>query len=117
MSEMCQYVNEHWDERGSLQLASYVLWRMNWIHPFADGNGRIARALMYVILSIHMGSILPGTPTIPDQIAADKTPYYEALEKSDASWKHGTLALGEMESMLEAMLTKQLSSAVQLASS
>ncbi|MGC9960185.1 Fic family protein [Roseiarcus sp.] len=22
-----------------------MLWRLNWIHPFADGNGRIARTV------------------------------------------------------------------------
>lgn len=41
--EMCRYVNDHWDDRNAVHLAAYLLWRMNWIHPFADGNGRTAR--------------------------------------------------------------------------
>jgi Fic family protein len=73
---MCEYVNEMWAEKSAVHLAAYVLWKMNWIHPFADGNGRTARAVSYVILSIKLDSILPGTPTIPEQIAADKSPYY-----------------------------------------
>ena len=72
VAEMCAYVNERWEDRSAIHLAAYVLWRMNWIHPFADGNGRTARATAYVVLSAKLDSLLPGTPTIPDQIAADK---------------------------------------------
>jgi Fic family protein len=106
--DMCAYVDEHWNVRSAIQLAAYVLWRMNWIHPFADGNGRTARVVSYVVLSIKLRSLLPGTPTIPDQIAADKKPYYDELEHADAAWKHERLHLSGMEQMLERMLAKQL---------
>lgn len=108
VAEMCNYVNTNWDERNAIQLSAYVLWRMNWIHPFADGNGRTARVVSYVVLSIKLNSLLPGTPTIPDQIAVDKQPYYAELENADASWKHERLALSGMEAMLERMLAQQL---------
>ena len=75
---MCEYVNENWTGKSAAHLAAYVLWKMNWIHPFADGNGRTARAVSYVVLSIKLDGLLPGTPTIPEQIATDKRPYYEA---------------------------------------
>lgn len=117
VSEMCSYVNENWNDKSALYLAAYLLWRMNWIHPFADGNGRTARIVSYVVLSVKLNGLLPGTPTIPDQIAADKSPYYEALEQADDSWKRDILALSKMEVMLEAMLAKQLLSAAQEASS
>lgn len=113
VAEMCSYVSEHWEERNAVHLAAYVLWRMNWIHPFADGNGRTARVVSYVVLSTKLDSLLPGTPTIPDQIATDKNPYYSALESSDDSWKRGILALSDMEAMLETMLAKQLLSATE----
>jgi Fic family protein len=45
VAEMCKYVNDNWGERCPIHLSAYVLWRMNWIHPFADGNGRTARIL------------------------------------------------------------------------
>jgi Fic family protein len=83
---MCEYINEHWSTKSAIHLAAYVLWKMNWIHPFADGNGRTARAVSYVVLSIKLDSLLPGTPTIPEQIAADKSPYYKALEAADREW-------------------------------
>lgn len=113
VAEMCRYVNENWDERNAIHLAAYVLWRMNWIHPFADGNGRTARVVSYVVLNIKLKSLLPGTPTIPDQIAADKKPYYDELEKADAGWKHERLHLAGMEKMLEEMLERQLSHATE----
>jgi Fic family protein len=113
---LCAYVNDHWD-KDAVHLAAYVLWRLNWIHPFADGNGRTARAVSYVVLCIRMDSVLPGSPTIPEQIADDKGPYYEALEAADGAWKESeTIRLEDMESMLRTMLAKQLYSAVQSAS-
>jgi Fic family protein len=86
-----------------------VLWRINWIHPFADGNGRTARAVSYILLSIKLDSLLPGTKTIPDQIAADKKPYYAALETADAAWKQRRqVDVSELEQMLSGMLAGQL---------
>jgi Fic family protein len=76
-------VNDHWSSTSAVHLAAYVLWKLNWIHPFADGNGRTARAVAYVVLSIKLDSLLPGAPTIPEQIAGNKRPYYEALEVAD----------------------------------
>jgi Fic family protein len=115
VGEMCSYVNEHWEDRSSAHLAGYVLWRINWIHPFADGNGRTARAISYLVLSVAMKSILPGTPTIPDQIASNKKPYYDELEKADASWRNGSLAIASLEDMLEGLLAIQLLNAVKKA--
>lgn len=112
VAEMCFYVNANW-HMSAIHLAAYILWRMNWIHPFADGNGRTARVVSYVVLSVKLESILPGTPTIPDLIAADKRPYYNALEGADDSWKRGIVAMADMEAMLEGMLAQQLLSATQ----
>ena len=79
VAQLCDYVAENWDAASAIHLAAYVQWRLNWIHPFADGNGRTSRAVMYVVLNIRLDGLLAGTPTIPDQIADDKRPYYDAL--------------------------------------
>jgi Fic family protein len=106
---LCDYVNSQWDRQEALHLCAYTLWRINWIHPFADGNGRTARAAAYVALSIRLNGLLPGSPTIPDQIASDKRPYYDALEAADAAWLNsGQIELSVMEGMLQGMLAKQL---------
>ena len=62
VTDMCSYVNDHWEDRNATHLAAYVLWRMNWIHPFADGNGRTSRVVSYIVLSIKLNSLLPAPP-------------------------------------------------------
>src|ERR1700691_2453032 len=52
-------VNEHWEESNAIHLAAYILWKLNWIHPFADGNGRTARAVSYAVLCIKLDGLLP----------------------------------------------------------
>lgn len=116
VADMCSYVNEHWDDHSAIHLAAYLLWRINWIHPFADGNGRTARMVSYLVMSVKLHSILPGAPTMPDLLASDKSPYYEALEESDESWSFGRVALSRMESLLEGLLASQLLSATKEAS-
>jgi hypothetical protein len=38
------------------ELAAYGLWRLNWIHPFVEGNGRTARAVCYFTSMRPVGS-------------------------------------------------------------
>ncbi len=85
VENLCDYVNERWGQSTPIHLASYVMWRLNWIHPFADGNGRTSRIVSYVVLSIRAGAILPGTPTIPDQIVDNRNPYFDALDAADVA--------------------------------
>lgn len=116
VEHMCSYVNENWS-KSALHLAAFVLWKLNWIHPFADGNGRTSRAVSYVVLSIRLNSVLPGFPTIPDQIASDKNPYYEALEAADEVWLESkSIDVSALEDMLSGMLAKQLLNATKAAS-
>jgi Fic family protein len=108
MEELCDYVNENWSSKSSLHLAAYILWRTNWIHPFADGNGRTARIVSYLILCAHTQTELPGTPTIPEQIATAKAAYCQALEDADLAFRRGALDVTELESVLESCLAQQL---------
>lgn len=108
VEDLCDYVNSEWENRNAIHLAAYVLWRLNWIHPFTDGNGRTARASSYMVMCCRLGYLLPGKKTIPDQIAENKQPYYEALETADESLRSGKLDLGKLEEMLSAMLGRQL---------
>jgi Fic family protein len=117
VESLCAYINEHWKDASAVHLCAYVLWKLNWIHPFADGNGRTARAAAYVVLSAKLDSLLPGAPTIPEQIAGDKKPYYDALEAADLALKNDKKTdVSQLEKMLEGMLAKQLLSAAKEAS-
>jgi Fic family protein len=110
---MCEYVNGNWASKSAAHLAAYVLWKMNWIHPFADGNGRTARAISYFVLSTKLDSLLPGTPTIPEQIATDKRPYYGALEVADTAWASGQVDVSVLEGLVSSMPALQLLNAAK----
>lgn len=114
-TEFCDYINDNWHEKTPFYLSSYAMWKLNWIHPFSDGNGRTARALSYMILCLKLGYILPGSPTIPAQIEEDKSHYIEALEKADESFSHGVIDVSEMENMLKGMLARQLLGIIEAA--
>jgi Fic family protein len=115
VEDMCDYVNDHWQESTPLHLAAYVMWRLNWIHPFADGNGRTSRITSYVVLSIRAGFVLPGTPTIPDQIVDNRKPYFEALDAADAACRGGKIDVSKMEDLLGSLLANQLANFYQFA--
>jgi Fic family protein len=106
---MCAYINEAWDrDQSPIHLASYLMWRLNWIHPFYGGNGRTSRAISYLILCAKLGFPLPGSNTVPDQIVAHRQPYFEALQKADEAWLNDVLDLSEMEKLLGELLATQL---------
>jgi Fic family protein len=109
VQELCDYVNNNLHEKTPLHLAAYVMWRLNWIHPFEDGNGRTSRAISYLVLCIGMKLLLPGSPTIPQQIQEDRSAYFEALERADEAYRNDeTIDVSDMENALKNMLAKQL---------
>lgn len=115
IEHLCDYVNDHWTS-SPVHLSAFTMWRLNWIHPFTDGNGRTTRALSYLILCVRLGYRLPGTNTIPAQIAASKRPYYEALEAADQAFEKGTIIdVTRMEGLLEGLLANQLLSVLSAA--
>jgi len=108
MDDMCDYVQSYWSDRSPIHLSSYVMWRVNWIHPFVDGNGRTSRVVSYLVLCAKLGYRLPGTKTIPERIAEEKKPYYAALEHADRAWKQNRVDVSEMEKLLQSHLEAQL---------
>lgn len=106
---MCDYVNGNWG-KSPLHLAAYVMWRLNWIHPFSGGNGRTSRAISYLVLCARLGYRLVGTKTIPEQIVASRQPHYSALDAADAAYVDGKIDVTAMEGLLGQMRAVQLSS-------
>ena len=115
LRDFCDFVNDNWHEKTAFYLSAYAMWRLNWIHPFTDGNGRTSRTLSYALLSIKLGYVLPGSPSIVHQIEEDNTHYIEALEKADLAAVDGGEDVSEMERMLRAMLARQLVSVIDAA--
>jgi Fic family protein len=118
VDDMCEYVNDNWQTQTAVHLAAYVLWRVNWVHPFADGNGRTARAASYVVLCVHSRLHLPGTNTIPEQIVEARREYYDALEVADKSYELDCSKnpVVDLETLLKRMLASQLVSSYSSAS-
>ncbi|AWL95483.1 Fic family protein [Bradyrhizobium ottawaense] len=109
VEDMCDYVNDRWEASTPIHLGAYLMWRLNWIHPFADGNGRTSRIVSYVVLSIRAGALLPGTPTIPDQIVDNRKPYFDALDAADLAFRDGDrIDVSQMEDLLASLLANQL---------
>lgn len=116
VQEMCDYVNNNFHEKTALHLAAYVMWRLNWIHPFADGNGRTRRAVSYIVLCAHVKALLPGTPSIPQQIQENRSAYFHALEQADEALRQtGEIDISLMEETLKGMLATQLLSVINKA--
>jgi Fic family protein len=105
---MCDYVNDRWTEATPVHLSAYLMWRINWIHPFAGGNGRTSRAVSYLALCARLRMRLPGTHTVPDQIVDNRQPYYEALDAADRAWTEERVDVSKMEELLSSLLARQL---------
>ncbi len=115
VEDLCDYVNSNWELSSPVHLAAYVMWRLNWIHPFADGNGRTSRILSFYVLFSKVGGVLPGTPTLPDLIIDHRALYEKALDTADDACKEGRTDVSEMEKLIEALLAKQLAGVYELA--
>lgn len=74
-----------WTEGDALDVAAYALWRITWIHPFRDGNGRTAFAFAYGCLCLKLGALLPETVTVLDQMLADPAQCNGPLGAADTS--------------------------------
>jgi Fic family protein len=75
LTELIAEVNAYEGE-DVLKAAAYLHARFEYIHPFADGNGRVGRTLMNYYLMIHNHPPL----IVYDE---DKRLYYECLQKYD----------------------------------
>jgi len=93
-----------------LEVAAYALWRINWIHPFKNGNGRSARAFAYACLCLRFGFMLPGTRTILDLIMERKPDFELALASCDAAFREtGVENVSVLAEFLAPLLVEQLS--------
>jgi Fic family protein len=109
VDDCCRYVNNCATDQ-ALHQAAHVMWRVNWIHPFADGNGRTARAATYVVFSVSQRILLPGRTILPERIARERIKYHKVLEEADRAWKKSeTVALQNAEGFLDRLIRAQLS--------
>lgn len=110
MEDFVNVVNRNWDNFDPVALAAFVLWRLNFIHPFINGNGRTARAASYFVLCLRLGGWLPGNTILPELLRRDRAAYVDALQKADASLPN--LDLSELHALLSRLLQEQIAGAM-----
>lgn len=109
MDQFFSVIHENWEIMDDpTTLAAYALWRLNWIHPFVEGNGRTARAACYYLICLRNGGLLPGKKIVPERIRDDRQPYYDALRAADEKWAEGHFDVSELALYLRGLLKAQL---------
>ena len=83
MDDFTNLVNRYWQETDHLTLAAYVLWRLNSIHPFINGNGRTARAACLFVICVKSGGWLPYDPILPELIRQRRDEHIKILQQVD----------------------------------
>jgi hypothetical protein len=105
MEDFVDTVNRHWEKSDPVGLAAFVLWKLNGIHPFINGNGRTARAACYLVLCLKLSRWLPGTTILPELIRRDRDDYVAALKVADQ-----TNDLSQLHALLSKLLSEQIQS-------
>lgn len=102
-------LRDEYDSKDPLEIASFTLWKINWIHPFTQGNGRSARAFCYFLICQKYEKWLPGK-ILPELIRENRDEYCEILQRMDLIYiTTGSANLDEMIVFLERLLDEQLS--------
>ena len=110
VEEMCSAINS--GSFSGIDRAAYALWRINWIHPFADGNGRTARAVAYFLICVWLEVPIPGPLTLPERIANEKRKYVRCLEEADRAWKRKRVNVSHLAGFLSRLTGAQLREAL-----
>jgi Fic family protein len=115
MDDFVNDVNRNWENSDPVALSTYVLWRLNNIHPFINGNGRTARAASYFVLCLKLGGWPQGTTILPELIRQNREAYCEALQKAHVSFaEKGSPDLADLHGIVSNLLGVQLASAEPL---
>ena len=111
MDDFVNDVNRFWENHSPVALAAFVLWKLNFIHPFINGNGRTARAASYYTLCLKAGGLLPGAPMLPELLRTARDRYVLALQAADASIQKGNLDTSKLQALISELIIQQLESA------
>lgn len=95
----------------AIEGAAFVMWRLNWIHPFDDGNGRIARSFAMLVLFARlrrMPQSYVDRPHFFDLLARYRLDYFDALEAADRGWAAGVVNVRDMAALLFRVVQESL---------
>jgi len=77
LAELLNWLSNNTDEHPLIELAAQLMHRFSQIHPFTDGNGRVGRLLMNLVL------LRAGYPFITNITYRDRAQYLKALQEAD----------------------------------
>ena len=109
MNAFVNEVNRYWDSTDAVTLAAYCLWRLNYIHPFINGNGRTARALCYYVICVKVGGLPRGAVILPELIRRNRGELVRLLQAADNAMREVRPdALANLHAFISRLLTEQL---------
>ena len=82
IDELLDWLNNSTDEMYPVIIAGILHYELVRIHPFIDGNGRISRLMVTLILSIHKFNI-DNYFTLDEYYNQDRQAYVDALKSAD----------------------------------
>ena len=86
MRELLDWLDERAQLQQELLRIALAHWRLVWIHPFRNGNGRVARLLTYALL-VKKGFFGHGLILNPTAICCQRrTEYYNRLGEADRAY-------------------------------
>lgn len=111
VTECMIFITRNWKTESAIYLAAFALWKLSWIHPFMEGNGRTARAVCQIILCLKYGVWLPLKNLVPEkQLRGKRALYYAALRSADKHFDRvGGIDISMLENYLKTRLFKGVS--------
>ena len=110
MDDFINDVNVNWEKVDPLSMATYVYWRINYIHPFINGNGRTARVAAFYVLCLRNGGLMQGNPALPALLKREKDACCIALQTAHDSFNAGGVNLQPLHDIFVALMNEQLAS-------
>ena len=110
MREFFADLHTMWGTGDAIEIAAFALWRITWVHPFVNGNGRTAAAFAYACLCVKVGAFIPGNPTMLEQILADPDLLRSALRAADRDYSESrdVAHLDRLKECLDGLLLRQM---------
>lgn len=87
IQELISYLQSEQDNNHILVKAAMAHFNLVMIHPFSDGNGRMARCLQSLVLAVGLGIMDPTFASIEEYLGRNTQKYYDVLaEVGQGSW-------------------------------
>ena len=101
-----------WPIGDALDLAALCVWRINWIHPFVNGNGRTGIAFAYACLCLKLGAALPRHEIFIEGVTAERA-FLLGMRVANRSVAvpGGQPDLGPLKQYLDTVLLRQVEAA------